>query len=193
MVRTAYGLRVNACVGAALVSQLCTSSRRAHSSPATGTRNRGATLLFLISASPFSAVTLFKVFVPFDNRMDRHEEALDGFRSSCHEEAACARAMAHGSPHYRTVKTILATGTDQRADSPATTPQGYGRTRFTRPSAAIEMPGCVQAATASALNSSLWRRRRWQPAAGVAGKVFTCPPRVKRTRASCLHQTESLR
>jgi hypothetical protein len=48
-------------------------------------------------------------------------------------EAACARALAHGSPHYRTVKTILATGADQRADTPAATPTGYGRTRFTRP------------------------------------------------------------
>jgi hypothetical protein len=41
--------------------------------------------------------------------------------------------MAHGSPYYRTVKTILATGADQRADAPAATPAGYGRTRFTRP------------------------------------------------------------
>ena len=48
-------------------------------------------------------------------------------------EAACVRALAHGSPHYRTVKTILATGADQRADVPPATPQGYGRTRFTRP------------------------------------------------------------
>lgn len=48
-------------------------------------------------------------------------------------EAACARAMAHGSPHYRTVKTILASGADQRADMPAATPAQYGRTRFTRP------------------------------------------------------------
>lgn len=48
-------------------------------------------------------------------------------------EAACARAMAHGSPHYRTVKTILATGADQRTDVPAPTPPAYGRTRFTRP------------------------------------------------------------
>jgi hypothetical protein len=48
-------------------------------------------------------------------------------------EAACARAMAHNSPYYRTVKTILATGADQRADVPAATPSGYGRTRFTRP------------------------------------------------------------
>jgi hypothetical protein len=48
-------------------------------------------------------------------------------------EAACARALAHDSPHYRTVKTILATGADQRSDVPVTTPAGYGRTRFTRP------------------------------------------------------------
>ena len=48
-------------------------------------------------------------------------------------EAACARAMAHGSPYYRTVKTILATGADQRTDVPAATPPAYGRTRFTRP------------------------------------------------------------
>jgi hypothetical protein len=48
-------------------------------------------------------------------------------------EAACARAMAHGSPYYRTVKTILATGADQRTDVPVATPPAYGRTRFTRP------------------------------------------------------------
>jgi hypothetical protein len=48
-------------------------------------------------------------------------------------EAACARALAHGSPYFRTVKTILATGADQRADAPVLTPPGYGRTRFTRP------------------------------------------------------------
>jgi len=48
-------------------------------------------------------------------------------------EAACARAMAHGSPYYRTVKTILATGADQRIDVPVPTPPAYGRTRFTRP------------------------------------------------------------
>lgn len=52
-------------------------------------------------------------------------------------EAACARALAHGSPYYRTVKTILATGADQRVDAPATTPTGYGRTRFTRPAAEL--------------------------------------------------------
>ena len=48
-------------------------------------------------------------------------------------EAACARAIAHGSPYYRTVKTILATGADQRIDVPVPTPPAYGRTRFTRP------------------------------------------------------------
>ena len=48
-------------------------------------------------------------------------------------EAACARALAHDSPYYRTVKTILATGADQRTDVPVATPLAYGRTRFTRP------------------------------------------------------------
>jgi hypothetical protein len=48
-------------------------------------------------------------------------------------EAAYARAMAHSSAHYRTVKTILATGADQRTDVPTATPLAYGRTRFTRP------------------------------------------------------------
>lgn len=40
-------------------------------------------------------------------------------------EAACARAMARGSPYYRTVKTILATGADQRVDSLPATPAAY--------------------------------------------------------------------
>ncbi len=34
-------------------------------------------------------------------------------------ERACARALAHGSPHYRTVKTILAGGHDLRPDPSA--------------------------------------------------------------------------
>ncbi len=34
-------------------------------------------------------------------------------------EAACARALDHGSPHYRTVKTILAGGHDLRVDAAA--------------------------------------------------------------------------
>lgn len=50
-------------------------------------------------------------------------------------EAACARALAHDSPHYRTVKTILCTGADLRTDTPVATPAGYGRTRFTRSAA----------------------------------------------------------
>ena len=52
-------------------------------------------------------------------------------------EAACARALAHDSPYYRTVKTILSTGADLRADTPPTTPSGYGRTRFTRASSEL--------------------------------------------------------
>jgi transposase len=52
-------------------------------------------------------------------------------------EAACARALAHDSPYYRTVKTILTTGADLRADTPHATPAGYGRTRFTRAAAEL--------------------------------------------------------
>jgi hypothetical protein len=48
-------------------------------------------------------------------------------------EAACARALAHDSPFYRTVKTILAPG-DRPAAEPIT-PRAYGRTRFTRDAA----------------------------------------------------------
>lgn len=52
-------------------------------------------------------------------------------------EAACSRALAHDSPYYRTVKTILSTGADLRADTPPATPSGYGRTRFTRASSEL--------------------------------------------------------
>jgi hypothetical protein len=52
-------------------------------------------------------------------------------------EAACARALAHDSPYYRTVKTILATGADLRADAGTETPSAYGATRFTRDAASL--------------------------------------------------------
>ena len=38
-------------------------------------------------------------------------------------EAACARAMAHGSPYYRTVKTIMATGADRRTSTVPVSPR----------------------------------------------------------------------
>lgn len=52
-------------------------------------------------------------------------------------EAACARALAHGSPFYRTVKTILAGGHDLRGPervAPATTPHSG---RFVRDAASL--------------------------------------------------------
>ena len=53
-------------------------------------------------------------------------------------EAACARALAHDSPHYRTVKTILSTGADLRpATAPADTPPGYATPRFARDAASL--------------------------------------------------------
>jgi predicted component of type VI protein secretion system len=53
-------------------------------------------------------------------------------------EAACQRALAHDSPHYRTVKTILASGADRQPlldDYTPDTPAAYGRARFTRSAA----------------------------------------------------------
>jgi len=52
-------------------------------------------------------------------------------------EAACARALAHDSAHYRTVKTILATGADQQPMAPPETPAAYARARFTRSAAEL--------------------------------------------------------
>jgi transposase len=53
-------------------------------------------------------------------------------------EAACVRALAHDSPYYRTVKTILATGADLRNEPPALTPSSYAKsTRFTRDAASL--------------------------------------------------------
>ncbi|WP_287365774.1 hypothetical protein [Thauera sp.] len=52
-------------------------------------------------------------------------------------EAACERALAHDSPHYRTVKTILAGGHDLAPVS-TITPEPYaGRARFARATASL--------------------------------------------------------
>ncbi len=53
-------------------------------------------------------------------------------------ELACARALAHDSPYYRTVKTILATGADLRPAPVPETPSGYGASpRFARDAASL--------------------------------------------------------
>lgn len=52
-------------------------------------------------------------------------------------EAACERALAHDSAHYRTVKTILATGADQQPLSEPQTPAAYARARFVRSAASL--------------------------------------------------------
>ena len=51
-------------------------------------------------------------------------------------EAACARAMAHGSPFYRTVKAILA-GNHDLLDSPAPTSDKLHSGRFARDAASL--------------------------------------------------------
>ncbi len=57
-------------------------------------------------------------------------------------EAACERALAHNSAHYRTVKTILATGADQQPCDTHETPAAYTRARFTRSAAELfDAPG----------------------------------------------------
>jgi transposase len=52
-------------------------------------------------------------------------------------EAACERALLHDSPHYRTVKTILATGADQQPMTAPDTPAAYASARFTRSAAEL--------------------------------------------------------
>jgi transposase len=52
-------------------------------------------------------------------------------------EAACGRALLHDSPHYRTVKTILATGADLQPMAAPETPAAYANARFTRSAAEL--------------------------------------------------------
>jgi hypothetical protein len=55
-------------------------------------------------------------------------------------EAACQRALRHDSPYYRTVKTILATGADLRAEPVPETPSAYAAARFARDAASLFTP-----------------------------------------------------
>ena len=52
-------------------------------------------------------------------------------------EAACARALAHNSPHYRTVKSILVARADLLPLVAPETPAAYGRARFARSGAEL--------------------------------------------------------
>lgn len=52
-------------------------------------------------------------------------------------EAACARALAHDSPYYRTVKSILSSGADKTAPVELTTPSAYAKPRFARDAATL--------------------------------------------------------
>ena len=52
-------------------------------------------------------------------------------------EAACARALAHDSPFYRTVKSILSIGADKTSPTEPFTPAAYANPRFARDSASL--------------------------------------------------------
>jgi transposase len=52
-------------------------------------------------------------------------------------EAACARALAHDSAHYRTVKSILVTGADAEPPLKPQTPAVYTKARFARSAASL--------------------------------------------------------
>ena len=52
-------------------------------------------------------------------------------------EAACARALAHDSAFYRTVKSILATGSDKTPAAEPFTPAAYANPRFARDAATL--------------------------------------------------------
>jgi transposase len=67
-------------------------------------------------------------------------------------EAACARALAHDSAHYRTVKTILATAADLQPLSEPHTPPAYARSRFVRSAAALFGNGELLEADSSTLH-----------------------------------------
>jgi hypothetical protein len=58
-------------------------------------------------------------------------------------EAACARALAHGSAHYRTVKSILSVGADHLPPLDSATPTAYRNARFVRSAADLFEPGAL--------------------------------------------------
>ena len=59
-------------------------------------------------------------------------------------EAACTRALAHDSPFYRTVKTILSTGADKAPPAEPFTPAAYANPRFARDAATLFAPPTQQ-------------------------------------------------
>ena len=52
-------------------------------------------------------------------------------------ESACARALAHDSPFYRTVKSILSTGADKAPAAEPFTAAAYANLRFARDAATL--------------------------------------------------------
>lgn len=58
-------------------------------------------------------------------------------RVGCDAQAAYARALAHGSPFYRTVKTILVGGHDLRGSESVTLAAATHSGRFARDAASL--------------------------------------------------------
>jgi hypothetical protein len=63
--------------------------------------------------------------------------ALGGRYGATRLEAACDRALTHGSLYYRTVKTILATNADLQPVTEPSTPAAYSSARFVRSAAEL--------------------------------------------------------
>ena len=59
-------------------------------------------------------------------------------------EAACARALTHDSPFYKTVKSILSTGADKTPPAEPFTPAAYANPRFARDAATLFAPNPQQ-------------------------------------------------
>jgi len=61
-------------------------------------------------------------------------------------EAAGQRALAHDSPYFRTVKTILATGAVQHGEPAPVTPTGYANSRFACDASSLFAPPAARTA-----------------------------------------------
>jgi hypothetical protein len=114
---------------------------------------------------------------------------LDPRRSSMRITQSASALTATGTkaapPSIGTLCGAGAASTGSVAPPSDSTTQRRSRFAFNpraSATAAIETPGWRQAATDSARNAALWRRRRRRPILSACGEVFTCPPNFKWTR-----------